>query len=313
VYILSIYNYSQGTNQHFNADAPPRCAPVKWALYAKYRNPVKPITVTYSVGCIRTAINNYWWYRFGSQYLYILIPVTAFLIYRVSIGHIAWYVWAISIVAIYYTVQAIVAYFLYLINQLRWFKTLEKPEVELEVMDEYPRIRSDVDVSEIEWNSIYDIRMYRNSWVLVLAPYMLNIAILPIDRLTQEEKSILLSNVNSVLFRTGQVWKTRIRLACSYFAMFLILAPWAFKPELERYAIYLYFTGLVFVIIAAVLSFVIRCPKCGTDLDSKSARRGSIGRWPHWLFALQKCPFCGAAGIEFGECDIIEPRGGECK
>ncbi len=265
-----------------------------------------PITVTYSEHCLRTASINYWWYRFGSQYLFILIPVSSFLIYRISVGDTAWYLWAIGIAAVYYTFQAVVAFFLYLNSQLRWFRSLENPRAILEVTDEHLCIKSDVDVSKIEWGNIYDIRQYKVSWVFVLAPYMLDIAILPIDQLSQKTKSIIMSKVSSALFNTGQVWKIRARLACSYVALFFIVAPWAFQPELEQIAIHLYSIGLVFAIVAIIMSFTIRCPKCGSNWDSKFAKKSSNGRWPHWLFALQKCPFCGIAGNEIIERSIAE-------
>lgn len=165
---------------------------------------------------MREASRSYWWYRFGSQYLFILVPVLVYLGYRIMTDDIAWFIWVIGVGALYYSAQMIFAYFLYSNGQIRWFQSLKNPECILEFNEEALLIKSDNDTSGIEWKSIYDIRIYKNSWVLVLPPYMLNYSVLPIGGLAQDTKSFITSKVSSVLFRSDQGWKIRARLAFSY-------------------------------------------------------------------------------------------------
>ena len=267
---------------------------------------MESIKVSYSKDCLQIATCSFWWHRIGSQYLFILIPVIAFLIYRIQIGDISWLVWIVGLGAAYYSVQGLVLFILYLTTQLRWFRSLNEPETELEVKEEYLRIKSDADESEIEWNSIYDIRFNDKFWILILAPYMLNYVVLPVDNLSQNAKSLIISKIDSVLFRTGQVWKIRVRLLFSYLALFSLIGHLAFKPLFDEYVLFSYAMAGIFAAIALTLFYSVRCPNCGNKWDSKEAKENSKGRWPHWLFALQKCPFCGKTGDDLDDVKHAE-------
>lgn len=245
---------------------------------------------------IRNAVRSYWWHSTGSPYLFLLIPYSAFLVYRIVIEDINWFLWVVGLGVLFYSVMMIYIYAAYITSYLHWIRSMKQSEVTLEFTEEQLLLKADAKTEEIAWNSITEIREAGNDWILVLTPSKSSFMILPAIELTQEAKSFIISKVETVLYHTDQIWKIRAQLACGHISIFLVLGPWLIESFPPQWTMPSYAIGGIIALIGIALSFSIRCPKCRTNWNSKAAKEISSGSWPDFLLALRKCPFCGATG-----------------
>ncbi len=131
---------------------------------------------------------------------------------------------------------------------------------------------------------------------------MYSFMILPVSGLTQEVKTFIDSKVQSALYHTGQAWKKRAQLACGHLAIIIIAGNWLLGTAADAGSTVIYAIGGFFSICGILLLFSIRCPKCRTNWNTQSAKQRPSDRWPNFLRALQKCPFCGVSGSDFKKC-----------
>lgn len=258
-----------------------------------------PIKIEYSKQLVRRATQYYWWHSIGAPYFFLLIPFTAFLIYRIVVNDIAWFVWVIGLGVIWYSVLMIIMYVSYMSNALRWFGSMQLSEATLELDKEQLRIISDSETEEIVWSSICDVRHYNNFWVLVLSPNKFEFFILPTGGLTHSVESFIVSKIESVLYCTNQTWKIRAQLACSYLSLFFAFGPFVIEAFPNQWTLPSYIVGGVFAIVSLIYWFSIRCPKCRSNWNAQIAKPKASGRWPYWLFTLRKCSYCGACCDNF--------------
>ncbi len=262
--------------------------------------------VNYTEQGIRKAVHSYWWYSTGSPYLFLLIPYTALLIYRVLNDDINWFVWVVGLVVLFYTVIMIYIYVAYIKNSLGWFRSMKKLEVTLELREEQLCITVDDETRDIVWNSITQVREAGNYWILMLSPSKYDFMILPAIELTQEAKLFIISKVETVLYQTDQLWKIRAQIAIGHISIFLVFVPWLTESFPPQWTTPSYAIGGTIAVIGIAFSYSIRCPKCRTNWNSRAAKEISKGSWPDFLLALRKCPFCGVTGSDLNGSRIAK-------
>jgi hypothetical protein len=258
--------------------------------------------VKYTEQCIRKTIRSYWWYSTGSPYLFLLIPYTAFLIYRIATDDISWFVWVVGLGVLFYTVMMIYMYITYMGIYLRWFRSMKEPEATLELKEEQLCITVDDKAQEIAWSSINNIRKTDNSWILLLSPKKYNFIILPVIQLTDTEKSFIISKVDAVLYCTDQIWKIRAQLACGHISTFFVFGPMLIKSFPPQWTIFSIAIGGIIAVSGLALQFAIRCPKCRTNWNKKIFSVSELDS----LVALRKCPSCEATGSDLKERKITK-------
>ncbi len=254
---------------------------------------MKPVKIKYSAQQIRKAIRYYWWKQVGLPYLSMLIPIIVILSYQIYLDDYNWLVVVIGLGVIIFSASMVYLYLEYIKTPLTQLRSMKVPVATLELEEEQFRITSDAWVLEIDWNSIRDIWHSNNVWILEFSRH--KFMILPVVELTQEAKTFIISRIKSVLYHTGQAWKIRAYDISARVSVFFVFGPLVIDSFPRHWDIFSYITGYILCVSAIVFLFSIRCPICRKNLNSKATKKLSYGlRWPDWLLALDKCPYCGA-------------------
>ncbi len=257
-----------------------------------------PIKIKFTEQYIRKAIRFYWWHSVGSPYLFMLIPVTAYLTYRFATDDFTWFPGVLGFGVFFYSALMIILYFGYISQSLSQLWSMKVPEATLELEQEHFRITSNAGVTEIAWSSILDIWQSDKVWFLLASRH--KIMTLPVAEITQEAKSFIISKIETVMYRTGQLWKIRTMFVCGYLSLFITFGPLLIDSVPDHWNIYFYTTGFIIAISGLILSFSIRCPICRSHWAySHAARISYSDGWPNWLVALKNCPGCMASGDDF--------------
>ncbi len=258
-----------------------------------------PINIQYSEKLIRNATRYYWWYSVGAPYLFVLIPFILLLAYRLLINDYSWIVWVCGFIALYCSAAMAYLFFEYMNRQISWGRSMTSFKASVELKENSLQISSNAEPVGVQWESICDIRHYKNYWILVLSPRLFEFVILPVNELTHDIKTSIESNVQSILYTTGQSWKIRTELASTDLGLIFFLVPHVIDSFPRQWVIPSYLVGGLFGIISLFLLFNIRCPKCQANWNSQASRPNPSGRWPFWLRSLRKCSRCGASGSDF--------------
>jgi len=118
-------------------------------------------------------------------------------------------------------------------------------------------------------------------------------------------------NNNSLIDRTGQLWKLKIVFGLIFIEFFiLVLMVWNINSpnnelfykfgigNLQIQTIFLFLGLLIFL----SLFFWVKCPKCKHKPIYRIVSTSSANHWVYEVLNFQKCPFCGYTG----NCDVSQ-------
>lgn len=98
---------------------------------------------------------------------------------------------------------------------------------------------------------------------------------------------------NSLLVRTKQVWKLRNAIISWLLSPVLMVTPWALNLRSESTSNSAVLLATVAAASGFVLSFIIRCPRCGMHWFWWAMQARAPGGWYKALKAQSICPTCG--------------------
>jgi DNA-directed RNA polymerase subunit RPC12/RpoP len=99
---------------------------------------------------------------------------------------------------------------------------------------------------------------------------------------------------DSIIYRTGQVWKLQSLLGAGISAATMLIAylygdsGW-FMP--------LIYFATVLAAVSLATPFFIRCPNCGVRWFWLATSKKHAEGWYNWLVSQSKCPRCGYNGV----------------
>jgi hypothetical protein len=105
---------------------------------------------------------------------------------------------------------------------------------------------------------------------------------------------------DSIVYRTGQLWKLRSLSGVYVSAAIMIGAQW-FRDS-NWFQPIVYFGTLVAAASLAIPGWGIRCPRCGARWFWLAISQKHTENWYKWLTSQSTCPVCGYNGV------TLEPK-----
>lgn len=116
---------------------------------------------------------------------------------------------------------------------------------------------------------------------------------------------MFLENNNSLVVKTGQLWKLKLILVLIFIEFIvMILMVWNINSPDNKFFIaldigILQIQTVFFVLgllIFSSLFLLIKCPKCNKRLIYHIVSTSGVNNWVYEICNFQKCPFCGYTG-----------------
>jgi DNA-directed RNA polymerase subunit RPC12/RpoP len=115
------------------------------------------------------------------------------------------------------------------------------------------------------------------------------------------------SDVTNVIGRSGQGWKFSIGcLAVAGVALLVLVASGPLDGA-DAAALAAVAAVAASVVVALVLTLVVRCPDCGVRWIWFAVSRQDSHAWIGWLRTLQACPGCGFRGLADPRDENVAP------
>jgi hypothetical protein len=116
---------------------------------------------------------------------------------------------------------------------------------------------------------------------------------------------MFLENNNSLVVKTGQLWKLKLILGLIFVEFFIIvLMVWNINNPDSKFFTALGIGALqiqtIFLTLGLLILFslflLIKCPNCNKRPIYRIVSTSGVSNWIYEIFNFQKCPFCGYTG-----------------